>query len=105
MSTPDPEQVNFFLEHIGKIFAAAAAALLAASHLIGKNKKAEAAKNILTEKPVSRVELLEFQISITKDFNSLIDEHFKELRGELLTEIKEVHSRIDSLHIKVGNLR
>ena len=95
MTTPSPSEVNFFIEHLGKILGAIAVAFLTAMSYISKNrnKKAEIAKAVLTETPVSHTELLRCQMEI----NVTIADGFKELRKELMTEIKYIHERINKL--------
>jgi len=83
----DPVQVNFFLEHLGKLLGAAAVIILALMSRLNKNNdKASIAKEVLTERPVSHVELLKCQMEV----NATIDVHFKELRKELLEAITTI---------------
>lgn len=94
---PEPEHINFFLEHIGKILGAVAAILLTWMKYFSDSKKAATAsiaKAVLTETPVSHAELLRCQMEVNKTVN----DNFKELRKELMKEIKDIHERINELH-------
>ena len=90
----DPTQVNFFLEHIGKILGAIAAILLTWMQYVSKSKKATLAHSVLTESPVSHTELLQCKADIT----DLILERFDRLEDKFMAEIKDIHTRINSLH-------
>lgn len=94
---PEPEHINFFLEHIGKILGALAAILLGWMKYFSDSKRAATAtiaKAVLTETPVSHTELLQCQMEV----NRAIDDNFKSLRHELMNEIRHIHRRIDELH-------
>jgi hypothetical protein len=93
---PEPEHINFFLEHIGKILGALAAILLGWMKYFSDSKRtatATIAKAVLTETPVSHTELLKCQMEV----NKALDANFKELRKELMDEIRRLHKRIDTL--------
>ncbi len=89
---PDPEHVNFFLEHLGKFLGATAGALLLAMQYISRSKKAAVARAVLTETPVSHAELTELELEMTKTIST----QFRDLRKELLEEIKDIYKYINS---------
>jgi len=93
MASPDPEHVNFLLEHLGKFIGALAGALLLAMQYISKSRKAEVARKVLIDEPVSHTEFLEYQLSL----NKTLVEQFEEVRREFLEEVRRLHSRIDTL--------
>ena len=104
MITPEPEQINFFLEHLGKILGSIASVLLAWMAYLSHSKKATLARAILTETPVSHAELLRCQMEV----NLTVRDQFKELRDELLTAIadlrKDARDDVAELHAKIGSL-
>lgn len=92
---PEPEHINFFLEHIGKILGALAAILLGWMKYFSDSKKSTAAtiaKAVLTETPVSHAELLRCQMEVNKTIN----DNFTGLREELMDEIRYIHERINT---------
>lgn len=93
MTTPSPSEVNFFLEHLGKILGALAAVLLTWMKYLSHSKKASLAHAVLTETPVSHKELLQCQMEV----NATIVEEFRLLRTEFMKEVKYIHERINKL--------
>jgi len=91
----EPEQVNFVLEHLGKITTALIVLLLGILRLLGKKERATIAKSVLIETPVSHAELLQCQMEVSKELSTLIKENFSELRKEFLEEIRILHQRIN----------
>lgn len=94
MAHPDPEQVNFIFEHIGKILTALTVVILALVKFITNNKNAGLAKDVLTEKPVSHAELLRCQMEV----NATVNANFEKLRSDFMQEVRLIHKRINELH-------
>lgn len=92
MTPTDPEQANFIIKHTAEIVTGAAIVIIGILKFLGRQDKAEAASSILRESPVSHAELLKCQMRV----NATIDTHFKELRTELMAEIKELHQKVNT---------
>jgi len=102
---PDPEHINFFLEHLGKILGSIASVLLAWMAYLSHSKKATMAKAVLTETPVSHAELLRCQMEV----NTTVRDEFRLLRKELMNEITNLRDEqkedVTALHIRINSIR
>ena len=87
------DNVNFLLEWLIEIILGLVVVLLAVLKLLGRGTQAEAAKAILTEPAVTRVEMLECQMKIT----TLVREEFDKFRGEMRDKLTLIHRRIDDI--------
>lgn len=89
----DVEHANFLLRYMAEIVLGLIVVLLAVLKLLGRRTQAESAKAILTEPAVTRVEMLECQMSIT----TLVRAEFDKFRGEMRDEMGIIHRRIDEI--------
>jgi len=93
MATPDPEHVNFIIEHLGKIATGMTViGLMVLKFFPQKREAAKIAQAIITETPVSHSELIECKMEI-KD---IIQEELKEFNKTFMGEIKLLHKRINN---------
>ena len=95
MAAPDVEQVNFLVRNIAQIVTGATILLLALLSYLGKRDSAKNARAMLIEVPVSHAELLACQMEV----NKVIRTEFDLLRKDFMSEIKELHEKVNT-HIK-----
>lgn len=90
MAAPDPEQVNFLIENLGKIITGLVVALLALLQRLGRPKEAERAKECLISPPVTedrlKREMAELQLTLS---NQIADNHKEYMEG-----VNVIHKRM-----------
>lgn len=119
MAAPDPDQIGlmkFVVNNTAEIVTGITILLLGALKVLGRQDKADAAKDVLKSDKVTHYELdarlARCQLEVTKNINHIFDElrdrqdnDNKELRIALMQEIKELHTRLNDQAGKIFNQR
>jgi len=100
MAAPDPTHTHmlwtFLSSNLAYVVTGLTLVLLSILGILGKKQTANAAKDIILEKPVTHdqvdAKLLKCQIHVTEAFTAA----FTEFRKELLDEIRILHKRISA---------
>ena len=102
MAAPDPEQVNFIIENIGKIITGLILALLAVLQRLGKPKEAERAKECLISPPVTedrlKREIAELNLALSKQ---ILENHKAYMAGVNVIH-KRITDHVEEHHTKTG---